>query len=341
MSRQFRTRTMQPRFAAVLGGVVVLTALIVVAVAAARPLAPSGQASPLSSAAATAHPCLVMTGSGDPAFVKNFNPFTATGLPSGQFVKGAIYEGLTVSPEGGKPTLPWLARSWKWSNGNKTLTLQIAKGVKWSDGKALTVRDVVYSLLAGRQNKTMDILGITRPETNIASVKAKGTYEVVINLKTPDSQFIAATLNGVIVIPQHIWSKVKDPATFTNPTSGRLRPVHEDHPLHDAGLRAVEEPALLAGRQAADRLPRVRAGRVERRCARADPERAGRLDAQLRAERRQGVHVEGQGALPRVLRDDGLPGLARVRQHPVPVQPRRVPSRAVDGDRPQHRVEAR
>src|SRR6478609_3750659 len=221
MSRQFRTvplRTMQPRFAAVLGGVVVLTALIVVAVAAARPLAPSGQASPRSSVAATAHSCLVMTGSGDPAFVKNFNPFTATGLPSGQFVKGAIYEGLTVSPEGGKPTLPWLARSWKWSNGNKTLTLQIAKGVKWSDGKPLTVQDVVYSLLAGRQNKTMDILGITRPETNVASVKAKGSSAVVLNLKTPDSQFIASTLNGVIVIPQHIWSKVGDPATFTNPS---------------------------------------------------------------------------------------------------------------------------
>jgi peptide/nickel transport system substrate-binding protein len=219
MSRQFRTvplRTMQPRFAAGLGAAVVLTALIVVAVAAARPLGPSGQASPQRSAAATAHSCLVMTGSGDPAFVKNFNPFTATGLPSGQFVKGAVYEGLTVSPEGGKPTLPWLARSWKWSNGNKTLTLQIAKGVKWSDGKALTVQDVVYSLLAGRQDKTMDILGITRPETNVASVKAKGSSAVVINLKTPDSQFVASTLNGIIVIPQHIWSKVKDPATFTN-----------------------------------------------------------------------------------------------------------------------------
>ena len=47
-----------------------------------------------------------MTGSGDPAFTKNFNPYTGTGLPSGQFVEGAIYEGLTVSPEGGKPTLP-------------------------------------------------------------------------------------------------------------------------------------------------------------------------------------------------------------------------------------------
>ena len=84
----------------------------------------------------------------------------ATGLPSGQFVKGAIYEGLTVSPEGGKPTLPWLATSWKWSNGNKTLTLQLAKGVKWSDGKPLTSVDVVYSLTAGKQNKMMDIIGL-------------------------------------------------------------------------------------------------------------------------------------------------------------------------------------
>src|SRR6478752_7012906 len=209
-------RPLYDRLAGV-AAVVALAALVLVAIAAAKPLTRGSHAAPAARSAAAAHSCLVMTGAGDPAFVKNFNPFTATGLPSGQFVRGAVYEGLTVSPEGGKPTLPWLARTWKWSNGNKTLTLQIAKGVKWSDGKALTVQDVVYSMLAGRQDKTMDILGITRPETNVASVKAKGSSAVVINLKTPDSQFIAATLNGVIVIPQHIWSKVKDPATFTNP----------------------------------------------------------------------------------------------------------------------------
>jgi peptide/nickel transport system substrate-binding protein len=194
-------------------GAVLLAALIVVAIAAARPTA---RPAALAQAHAS-HSCLVMTGSGDPAFTKNFNPFTATGLPSGQFVKGAIYEGLTVSPEGGKPTLPWLARTWKWSNGNKTLTLQLAKGVKWSDGKLLTSTDVVYSLTAGRQNKIMDIVGFTRPDSNIASVKRQGDYAVVISLKTADSQFIAATLNQAIVIPRHIWSHVADPATFTNP----------------------------------------------------------------------------------------------------------------------------
>ena len=137
-----------------------------------------------------------------------------------------------VSPEGGKPTLPWLATSWKWSNGNKTLTLQLAKGVKWSDGKPLTSVDVVYSLTAGKQNKVMDIIGFTRPDTNIASITAKGTYAVVINLKTADSQFIASTLNDAYRDPAAHLVEGRRPGDLHEPEPGRLRPVHQDHPVH-------------------------------------------------------------------------------------------------------------
>ena len=117
---------------------------------------------------------------------------------------------------GGGHQYPWLATSWNWSNGNKTLTLALAKNVKWSDGRPLTSADVVYSLTAGKQDKVLDQIGLYRPGTNLASVKARGRYAVQINLKTPDSQFIAANLNLVFVLPQHIWSKVRGPATFTN-----------------------------------------------------------------------------------------------------------------------------
>jgi len=168
------------------------------------------------AAAPAAHSCLVMTGSGDPAFVKNFNPYTATGQPSGSFVQGAFYEPLIITGEGGLKPVPWLARSWKWSNGNKTLTLNIARGVKWSDGKPLTAADVVYSITAGRQDKLMDRVGLVGAGNSIVSVKARGAYKVVISLKTPDSQFIAATVNRQFVVPKHIWSKVGDVANFTN-----------------------------------------------------------------------------------------------------------------------------
>jgi peptide/nickel transport system substrate-binding protein len=163
------------------------------------------------------HKCLVMTGSGDPAFTRNFNPYAGGGLPTNTLAQGAFYEPLIATPAGGTRTVPWLARSWKWSNGNKTLTLNLAKNAKWSDGKPLTSADVVYSLLAGRQDKAMDRIGITGADNNVASIKAKGKFQVVLALKTPDSQFIAATLNRAFVVPKHIWSKISDPATYTNP----------------------------------------------------------------------------------------------------------------------------
>jgi peptide/nickel transport system substrate-binding protein len=210
MRRHVRSIRRLPAVAAVVGLTATLAALIATA---------SVPAATKAGGSAAAHTCLVMTGSGDPAFVKNFNPYTATGLPSGQFVRGAFYEPLIISSvAGGGHTYPWLAQSWKWSNGNKTLTLNLVKGANWSDGKPLTSADVAYSLTAGKQDKSLDMVGYASPDTNIASVGTAGPYKVVINLKTIDSQFIATNLNLQFVVPKHIWSKVTDPATFTNPS---------------------------------------------------------------------------------------------------------------------------
>jgi peptide/nickel transport system substrate-binding protein len=210
MSRSAHSQRRLGLLVAACGAIAAIAVLVVATTSSAAPTA--------AAKLAASHKCLVMTGSGDPAFVKNFNPYTATGLPSGQFIKGAVYEGLVISPEGGLPAVPWLARSWKWSNGNKTLTLNLAQNVKFSDGKPMTSADVVYSLKGGTaaQAKTMDLVGFTRPDSNIASISASGKYAVKINLKTVDSQFIASTLNGAIVVPQHIWSKVSNPATYNN-----------------------------------------------------------------------------------------------------------------------------
>jgi peptide/nickel transport system substrate-binding protein len=185
--------------------------------ALAAALSVSTPAAVNSAAKITAgHKCLVMTGSGDPTFTKNFNPYTATGLPSGSFVQGAFYEPLIVTGEGGLKPVPWLARSWKWSNGNKKLTLNLARNAKWSDGKRLTSSDVVYSFLAGRQDKLMDRVGLTGAGNNIVSVKARGPYRVIIKLKTPDSQFISVTVNRLFVVPRHVWAGVNDVANFRN-----------------------------------------------------------------------------------------------------------------------------
>jgi peptide/nickel transport system substrate-binding protein len=206
MRRSLRTRSLAAT--AVATGLAALATLVS---SAGAPAATDG-----AGTVGAGHKCLVMTGSGDPAFTRNFNPYAGGGLPSNSIAQGAFYEPLIVVPSGGQKTLPWLARSWRWSNGNKTLTLNLAQNAKWSDGKRLTSADVVYSLTAGRQDKTMDRIGLVGAGNNVASIKAKGASSVVIRLKTSDSQFIPATLNRQFVVPKHIWSKVSDPSTFTN-----------------------------------------------------------------------------------------------------------------------------
>jgi peptide/nickel transport system substrate-binding protein len=196
-----------------------VTACVVGAVAAvAAILAPGAAARPAQQAApaAGAHACLVMTGSGDAAFTRSFNPYTGSVL-NGGFMKGAIFEPLVVATvAGGGHVYPWLATSWKWTNGNKTLVLKIADNVKWSDGQPLTADDVVYSLTAGKQDKAMDIIGLFRAGSNIVSIKKVAGNSVAIALKQPDSQFIAANLNLQFIVPQHIWAKQAKPATFKN-----------------------------------------------------------------------------------------------------------------------------
>ena len=274
MSRHLRST--RAGLAAAAGAAALLAAFVVVAVAAARPLGVAGHAAPLVLRAPSRAPVPRHDGLGRPGVREELQPVhRRPASRAAQFVKGAIYEGLTVSPEGGKPTLPWLAR-----------TLEVEQRQQDADAAARQGRQVV-----GRQGAHVDRRRLqphrrqaeqgdghrrahaARHEHRLASRRRARTPSS-INLKTPDSQFIAATLNGAIVIPRHIWSKVAKPDDVHEPEPGRLRPVHADHALHDAGLRPEQEPALLAGGQAADQLPRVRPGVVERRGARADPERA-------------------------------------------------------------------
>jgi hypothetical protein len=73
-------------------GIVSVMALFAVLIVQAAPAAPTAS----TGTTAAAHKCLVATGSGDPAFVRNFNPYVQ-GLPSSSFVRGGMYEPLVIT----------------------------------------------------------------------------------------------------------------------------------------------------------------------------------------------------------------------------------------------------
>jgi peptide/nickel transport system substrate-binding protein len=172
------------------------------------------QTSP-SAKTAPAHACLVVTGAADTPFVRNFNPF---GHPL-DFTWGGIYEPLVViTTAGGGHQYNWLASALTWSGDGRTLTLTVRHGVTWSDGRALTSADVLYTLTAGRQDKDMDQIGLLRPGNEVASIRLVGTDRVAIRLKARDSNFIPSILaNNLRVVPKHVFARVHHVAAWLNP----------------------------------------------------------------------------------------------------------------------------
>ena len=277
MGRDVRFNRRRAGMAAIAG----LAALVALIATASAPASHFGAGSTQAG-----HPCLVMTGSGDPAFTKNFNPYSSTGLPTGAFVRGAFYEPLIISSvAGGGHTYPWLAQSWKWSNGNKTLTLNLVKNAKWSDGKPLTSADVVYSLTAGKQDKIMDMVGlrVARHEHRVGQMPrpVQGRHQaedgrLAVHRGEPQPP---------VRRPEAHLGERHRCCDIHELRPCRLRPLRQSRPLHGAGLRLQQESDVLEGGRAEDPVPRVHAGRVERRSTARHPERPGGLDAQLRPER--------------------------------------------------------
>ncbi len=143
---------------------------------------------------------------GSPTLQNNFNPFSANQRSGTPY----MYEPLEyVNPLDGSWT-PFLATGHAWS-GNSTLTFTMRDGVKWSDGKPLTAQDVVFTFGLMKKFPALDAAGVWK---HVKSVTADGD-KVVMAFSSPDVPF-AGTLAQTLIVPQHTWSKVADPATFTN-----------------------------------------------------------------------------------------------------------------------------
>jgi peptide/nickel transport system substrate-binding protein len=144
-----------------------------------------------------------------------FNPFlpnTAEGLTFAQQGQGGfIYEPLVQinAVDIGKD-IPWLAKKWTWSNENKTLTLNLHSGVKWTDGKAFSSADVVFTYELIKKYPALNLLGV-----DFSSISAPDADTVVMKFAAPSEQTFT-NIVSVPIVSKHIWSKVADPTTYTD-----------------------------------------------------------------------------------------------------------------------------
>jgi peptide/nickel transport system substrate-binding protein len=139
----------------------------------------------------------------------NFNPYSPSSAGNTLGGTGMIYEPLIqydLMKNG--VTYPWLATSYTWGNGNKTLTFDLRHGVDWTDGTPFTSADVVYTFNMLQKYPALNSNGIT-----FTSVTAEGPYTVVFQFPTSAYAEFFYLAGNTYILPAHIWQNV-NPTTY-------------------------------------------------------------------------------------------------------------------------------
>ncbi len=136
----------------------------------------------------------------------SLNPLAATLIFSWHNLR-LFYDNLVrLTPEA-KP-IPWAAESIKIIDPT-TIDVTIRNGMKFHDGKPVTVDDVKFSFDYMIQQEFMYFRPFWLP---IKEVKIVGERTVRFILKAPDAAFLTNSLSMIPILPKHLWEGIKEPA---------------------------------------------------------------------------------------------------------------------------------
>jgi peptide/nickel transport system substrate-binding protein len=182
-----------------------LMILAVVASVAATATACGGSKSSGSSKGSTS---VTISNEQGTTWTCGFNPFNS----SVNFLSfGTVYEELTfVNGLKNGATTNWLASKYAWSNGNKTLSVTIRPGVKWTDGKPFTAGDVLFTF---NRLKKFPGADLNAAWSVLKDVKRSGDT-VTFDFKTSAVPYFYYIAAQTPIVPQHVWASIKNPVTY-------------------------------------------------------------------------------------------------------------------------------
>jgi len=143
------------------------------------------------------------------------NTISTPWFASGSISHHAMFRALFKANADLVSVKPDLASGYKFSKDGKTLTVTLNSGIKWSDGKNVTVDDVVWSinnlLRVSKSNAIFvnafkQIVGseaVTGTNTtNMSGITTKGN-DIIFSLKAPVNTFVPV-LAQFMILPKHV-----------------------------------------------------------------------------------------------------------------------------------------
>jgi peptide/nickel transport system substrate-binding protein len=147
-------------------------------------------------------PGVIVLASG--ADLESANPLVTTHPLARQLQRYALFVTLvrydsTLTPQ------PYFARSWNWTDAGRTLTLSLARDLRWHDGVPTTARDAVFTLLTARDPAT----GFPRAAELATLDTAIATDDTTLMLRFSRAPSrLPALLAELPIVPAHILAKV-------------------------------------------------------------------------------------------------------------------------------------
>ncbi len=149
------------------------------------------------------------------SILNDFNPLTPgnTGTTAAGTLS-LLYEPLFYNNVGTGKVTPLLGTAIKWEDNNLKFVVTTRTGVQWSDGTAFSAADVAFTFNYLKKYPVLDSNAIW--QTPLKSVTVTGPNTVTFTLSSPYTP-IAALLMIQEIVPEHLWSAITNPATYTNP----------------------------------------------------------------------------------------------------------------------------
>ncbi|OGM99478.1 MAG: hypothetical protein A3B91_04180 [Candidatus Yanofskybacteria bacterium RIFCSPHIGHO2_02_FULL_41_29] len=133
---------------------------------------------------------------------RHINPLLSQTDADRDLVK-LIYSGLFKYNKNGK-LIPDLAKSYEVSSDELNYTIYLKDGLKWHDGTALTVDDVIFTVQTAQNT---DYGSLQRINWQGVELEKANDRTIIFKLKNKYAQFFNNLTLGIL--PEHLWENIK------------------------------------------------------------------------------------------------------------------------------------
>ena len=201
-------------------------------------------------------------------FTDNFNPFDSSSFAEQLSVRSLVNEPLfEFDTLKSNTQYPWLATKYSFANGGKTITFDLRKNVKWSDGTPFTSADVAYTFDLLNKVPATDNYGA--PPWPVRPPRRTST-RWCCTTRTPEYLNITTIAGAVLIVNKAAVVQDQEPRDGGRDQGNRYWSLRAEQLLVPVG-QVHGEPALLGWQARRARRERCRTTRPTRRRQRRSP----------------------------------------------------------------------